>query len=408
MTGAEAELPRAAARRRPVAAVGAVLALALASFCYGTTENLPVGLLPLMAADLHRSLSAVGLLVTGYGLTVAVVSVPLTRLTARMPRRVLLPVLLSVFVLTTWTSVAAADYWLLLGSRIVMALSQAIFWPVAVVAAAGLFSARVRGRAATVVFAGGSLAIVMGVPGGTWLGQQAGWRMSFLALSGLGVLAFFVLIALLPAGAPGQSHTATADTPDARRYRRLVVTTALAVTGFFTVFTYIVVFLTEVSGFHSAAISPLLLLYGAVDFAALMGAGAVVDRGPRTTMIVSIALLAAAFLSLYAFGTAQATTLASLGLMGVGLPGMVAGLQVLVLQVAPGNTDIASAGTSAAFNVGIGAGALIGGLLLPTAGIRATAIAAALLTATALAVILTDRGQRADVGGAGPPERGRR
>src|SRR4051794_38877177 len=108
MTGAEAELPRAAARRRPVAAVGAVLALALASFCYGTTENLPVGLLPLIAADLHRSPSAVGLLVTGYGLTVAVVSVPLTRLTARMRRRVLLPGLLSIFVLTTWTSVAAA------------------------------------------------------------------------------------------------------------------------------------------------------------------------------------------------------------------------------------------------------------------------------------------------------------
>jgi hypothetical protein len=196
-----------------------------------------------MAADLNQSLSAVGLLVTGYGLTVAVVSVPLTRLTARMPRRVLLPALLSVFVITTWTSVVAADYWLLLGSRIVMALSQAIFWPVAVVAAAGLFSPRVRGRAATVVFAGGSLAVVLGVPAGTWLGQQTGWRASFLALSGLGVLALFALIALLPAGAPGAAHTAAADTPDARRYRLLVVTTALAVTGFFTVFTYIVVHL---------------------------------------------------------------------------------------------------------------------------------------------------------------------
>src|SRR4051812_43993243 len=87
----------------------AVAALALGAFCYGTTENLPVGLLPLMAADLHRSLSSVGLLVTGYGLTVAVVSVPLTRMTARMPRRVLLPVLLSVFVVTTWTSVVVAN-----------------------------------------------------------------------------------------------------------------------------------------------------------------------------------------------------------------------------------------------------------------------------------------------------------
>jgi DHA1 family inner membrane transport protein len=369
----------------------AVAALALGAFCYGTTENLPVGLLPLVAADLHRSLSAVGLLVTGYGLTVAVVSVPLTRLTARMPRRRLLPGLLSVFVITTWTSVAAADYWLLLGSRIVMALSQAVFWPVAVVAAAGLFSPRVRGRAATVVFAGGSLAIVLGVPAGTWLGQQAGWRASFLVLSGLGVLAFLALIVLLPAGAPGESHTAVADTPDARRFRLLVVTTALAVTGFFTVFTYIVVFLTEVSGFSSSAISPLLLMYGAMDFAALMGAGAVVDRGPRATMIVSIALLALAFLGLYAFGTMHTASLITLTLMGVGLPGMVAALQVRVLQVAPGNTDIASAGTSAAFNIGIGGGALLGGLLLPATGVRGTALAGALLVTAALAVSLTER-----------------
>jgi MFS transporter, DHA1 family, inner membrane transport protein len=379
------------ARRRPQRGVFAVLALALGAFCYGTTENLPIGLLPLIAADLDRSLSAVGMLVTGYGLTVAVVSVPLTRLTARMPRRVLLPALLSVFVITTWTSVLAADYWLLLGSRIVMALAQAIFWPVAVVAAAGQFSARVRGRAATVVFAGGSLAVVLGVPAGTWLGQQAGWRASFLALSGLGVLALLALAVLLPAGAPGGSHTAIADTPDARRYRLLVVTTALAVTGFFTVFTYIVVFLTDVSGFPSSAISPLLLLYGVVDFIALMGAGAVVDRGPRTTMIVSIGLLALASLGLYAFGTTQAAAIGSLTLLGVGLPGMVAALQVRVLQVAPGNTDIASAGTSAAFNVGIGGGALVGGLLLPSTGIRSTALAAALLTAAALAAALTDR-----------------
>jgi MFS transporter, DHA1 family, inner membrane transport protein len=319
---------------------------------------------------------------------VAVVSVPLTRLTARMPRRVLLPGLLSVFVITTWISIAAADYWLLLGARVVMALSQAIFWPVAVVAAAGLFSPQVRGRAATVVFAGGSLAVVLGVPAGTWLGQLAGWRMSFLALSGLGVLALIALTALLPSGAPGESHAATADTPDPRRYWLLVIVTALTITGFFTAFTYITVFLTEVSGFSATAISPLLLMYGAVDFAGLMCAGAVVDRGPRATMVVSITLLATAFLGLYTLGTTRATAIGALTLMGLGLPGMVAGLQVLVLQVAPGNTDIASAGTSAAFNVGIGGGALIGALLLPATGIRTTALAATLLIAVAVAVAL--------------------
>jgi MFS transporter, DHA1 family, inner membrane transport protein len=369
----------------------AVLALAVAAFCYGTTENLPVGLLSLMAADLGTSLSAVGLLVTGYGLTVAVVSVPLTRLTARMPRRVLLCGLLSVFVVTTWISVGAANYWMLLGARVVMALSQAIFWPVAAVAAAGLFSPRVGGRAAGVVLAGGSLAVVLGVPAGTWLGQQAGWRSAFLVLSGLGVLALIAVAVLLPPGAPGQGHAAAADSPDARRYRLLVLTTALSVTGFFTVFTYVTVFLTQVSGFPAAAISPLLLMYGVMDLAGLACAGAVVDRGPRITMIVSIALLAASLLGLYAFGTVPAAAIALLGLMGVALPGLAVALQPRVLQFAPGNTDIAAAGTSAAFNVGIGGGALVGGLLLPVAGVRSTALAGAALAAAALAVVFAER-----------------
>jgi DHA1 family inner membrane transport protein len=331
------------------------------------------------------------MLVTGYGLTVAVVSVPLTRLTARMPRRVLLSGLLAVFVVTTWISVAASNYWVLLAARLATALSQAIFWPVAVVAAAGLFSPRVRGRAATMVFGGGSLAIVLGVPAGTWLGQQAGWRVSFVALSGIGVLALVAIAVLLPSGAPNQSHTAVADTPDARRYRLLVVTTALAVSGFFTVFTYITVFLTEVSGFSAGTISPLLLVYGVVDFAGLTCAGAVVDRSARVTMIASVALLAASLLGLYVLGSGQAGAVALLGSTGFALPGLVAGMQLRVLQVAPGNTDIASAGTSAAFNVGIGGGALLGGLLLPAFGVRSTALAGGLLACAALAVMLGDR-----------------
>jgi DHA1 family inner membrane transport protein len=395
MTGAAAEAPRTRpaprSARPPLAAAGAVLALAVAAFCYGTTENLPVGLLPLLSADLGASLSVTGMLVTGYGLTVAVVSVPLTRLTARMPRRVLLSGLLSVFVVATWISVAAVNYWMLLGARLVMALSQAVFWPVAVVAAAGLFSARVRGRAGSVVMAGGSLAVVLGVPAGTWLGQQAGWRAAFLALSGLGVLALGAVAVLLPPGAPGRGHAAAADNPDARRYRRLVVTTALSITGCFTVFTYITVFLTRVSGFPDAAISPLLLVYGVLDIAGLTYAGAVVDRGPRTTMIVSIGLLAVSFLGLYAFGTVPAAAVVLLGLMGLGLPGLAVSMQARVMQVAPGNTDIASAGASAAFNVGIGGGALVGGLLLPATGVRGTALAGALLAAAALAVALADR-----------------
>jgi DHA1 family inner membrane transport protein len=320
-----------------------------------------------MADDLGTSLWAMGLLVTAYGLVVAVVSVPLIRLTAGMSRRFLLTGLLSIFVVTSWISVAAPNYWLLLAARMAMALSQAVFWPVSVVAAAGLFSARVRGRAATFVFSGGSLGMVLGVPGGTLLGQRAGWQMAFLVLSGLGLLTAVAIALLLPSTAPGQGHTAAADTPDARRFWLLIATTTLAVTGYFALYTYINPFLAHVSGFSPHAISPLLLIFGVMDFVGITAAGAVVDRGARTTMIAAIALLTAALLGLYAFGPHP----------------------VAAIIYPP--ADVASAGASAAFNVGIASGALVGAVLLPTTGIRSTAIAGALFTTAALAVTSTER-----------------
>ena len=157
-------------------ASGALLGLAMGTFVYVTTETLPIGLLLLMSADLGVTPSAAGLLVTWYGLVVVVASLPLTQLTRRVPRRPLLSGLLGVFVLATWASAAASGYWVLLGARVVTALSQALFWAVVVPTAAGLFPPRLRGRVVAVVLGGGSLAAVLGLPLGTWLGQQAGWR----------------------------------------------------------------------------------------------------------------------------------------------------------------------------------------------------------------------------------------
>jgi predicted MFS family arabinose efflux permease len=171
-------------------AVVTLMALSLSTFTCVTTEILPIGLLPLIATDLDVSQSAVGLFVSGYGLVVVVASIPLTRLTRRIPRRLLLSVLLSVFVLVTAASVVISSYWVLFGSRVVIALSQALFWSVVTPATASLFEARVRGRAVSFIYGGSALAGVMGVPVGTWLGQEAGWRFAFVAMSGLGLLAW--------------------------------------------------------------------------------------------------------------------------------------------------------------------------------------------------------------------------
>jgi MFS transporter, DHA1 family, inner membrane transport protein len=379
-----------AGRRSTATAVGALLALALAAFAYVTTETLPIGLLLPMTADLGVSPSAVGLLVTYYGLVVVVASLPLTHLTRLMPRRLLLSSLLAVFVLASWVSAAAAGYRVLLAARVVTALSQALFWSVVVSTAAGLFSPRVRGRVIAVVFAGSSLAAVLGLPVGTWLGQQAGWRTAFLALSGFGLAAMVTIAACLPTAMPGSGHAARGTTPDAGRYLTLMAMTILATTGTFAAYTYITPFLTEVSRFPAAATGPLLLVRGVAGIVGVAAGGALVDRKPWAAMLIPVTAQATALLGLYALGRTPVAAVGLVALSGLSFAALTTALASRVLQVAPGNADLAAAGAATAVNVGITAGAFIGSILLPGLGVRSTALVGGLLSLAALAVVLSE------------------
>lgn len=371
-------------------AVVVLVALSVSAFTYVTTETLPIGLLLLISADLDVSQSAVGMLVTGYGLVVVVTSVPLTYVTRQVPRRVLLPGLLAVFLGFTVVSVVSSSYWLLLAARMVIALSQALFWSVAVPTAAGLFSPRMTGRAISVVFAGSSLAAVVGVPVGTWLGEQFGWRAAFLVLSGFGVLALVIIAVFLPSGPPGETHSARGSAPDVRRYWLLLVVIVLTVMGSFTAFTYVTPFLTEVAAFSAAAIGPLLLLRGVAGVVGVGIGGLQVDRGPWGATVTAVALQAVALLGAYVLGESQVMAAVLVALAGMAFSAFASVVGSRVLQVAPGSADIASAGSSTAFNIGITAGALLGGVLLPTFGARGTALAGGVLSLAALAVVLVE------------------
>ncbi|MEU7839318.1 MFS transporter [Nonomuraea sp. NPDC049129] len=149
-------------------------ALMLAALTFNTAENLPVGLLELISDDLRMSLSAVGLLVTGYGVTVAVASVPLAHVVRAVPRRYVLTGLLAALVVSSLVAALAASYRLLLVTRLLTALAQALFWAVTGPVAVGLFAPEVRGRVVGALSVAGSLALALGVPAGTWLGQLAG------------------------------------------------------------------------------------------------------------------------------------------------------------------------------------------------------------------------------------------
>jgi len=367
--------------------VGALIALSIAAFAYVTSETLPIGLLSLISRGTHTSLSAVGLLVTCYGLVVIVASIPLTQLTRRVPRRHLMSGLLAVFALATLGSALASGYGLLFASRIVTALSQALFWSIVVSSAAGLFPQRVRVRAVGLVFAGSSLASLLGVPVGTWLGQHFGWRVSFGALSFLGLLTMLAVAWLLPTIKPGEGEASRGTAPDARRYWLTLAVVSLAVTGSFVSFTYVAPFLTQVSRFSLGTLSLILLVRGFAGLAGVFIGGRLADYHPWIAIGIPVAVQALALCALYMAGAQPVVAVITVSLAGLSFSAMCTALTGRVLQVAPGSVDMATVGTSIAVNVGITAGAFIGGILLPGFGVRSTALAGGLLSIAALAAV---------------------
>jgi predicted MFS family arabinose efflux permease len=370
-------------------------ALMLSTFIYVTTETLPIGLLPQIAGDLGTSQSAVGLLVTAYGLVVVLSTIPLTKATGRWPRRRLLSMLLVVFAVSNALSALAPSYPVLLLARVVVALSQAVFWAVVSPAAAAMFRPSMRPRAVALLYVGSSSATLIGVPAGTWLGQLGGWRLPFVGLSVLGLGVVGVLLALMPRLVAGSSDTDRGTAPDAGRYRMLVIFTAVLVTGAFTAFTYVTPFLNSVSGFSDTAVGPILLIRGLAGLCgALLGGILAGGRGWIAFVVVTV-VQTLALLSQYAWGQQRVVAVVAMSAGAMALSGMTAVLGARVLELAPGSTDMAAAGTSTAFNVGITGGALIGSLLVTTGGVRSTALVGGLLTMVALGVLLAEpRGAR--------------
>jgi MFS transporter, DHA1 family, inner membrane transport protein len=366
--------------------VAALLALAVAAFCYVTVETVPVGLLSEIATDLDVSPSQVGLLVTGYSVTVAVLTLPLVKLTGNVPRRPLLLALMAVLVAATALSAAAPTYELLFAARVATALSQAVFWGIVAPAAAGMFPVHVRGRVMAVVFTGGSIGPMLGVPAGTWLGQAVNWQTAFLALAGLGMLALLTLLLALPASPVQNEHAGRGTTPDARQFTLVLVTSTLAVAGFFAAFTYTSTFVTVVAGMSAALLGPLLLARGLADFAGIAAGGALSDRNQRLAVILPVGLLAAAMLAMFGFGTNPWAAAGTIMVTGLAMGALIPALQNRVMEFAPGSTDTASAGNSIAFNIGIALGSSLGGFALTESGPRSTALTGAVLALAALAI----------------------
>lgn len=371
--------------------VTALAGLALSAFTFNTTENLPVGLLELISEDLGTSLSATGALVAGYGLVVAATSVPLAHLGRPFPRRYVLAVVLTVLVVSTGVSATANSFPVLFGSRVATALAQAMFWAVLAPAAVGLFDPRVRGKVVGALFACGSLATVAGVPAGTWLGHQAGWRTSFVVLTALGLAALIAVSTGLPTTRAGTGHGDVGTAPDRRRYAMLLATTALSATGAFTAFTYITPFLHHVGGVGADGVSALLTVFGVAGLLGVLLVGATADRHPRLVVAAPVTGQACALLGLVLFG--ETPWALGLGVCALGLSAapVFAATQGRILHVAPRGTDVASAANSAAFNVGIAAGGGLGALVLAAGSLRAVFVTGAAVSLLAMLVVGYER-----------------
>lgn len=380
------------------------------AFALNTAENLPVGLLELIADDLRVSVPAVGLLVTGYGVTVAVASLPLAHLTRAVPRRHVLTGLLGALVVSSLVAALATSYGMLLAARLVTALAQALFWAVMGPVAVGLFPLGVRGRVVGALSVAGSLALVLGVPAGTWLGQHSGWQTPVGMLAVLGAVPLVTIAALLPSSRPDDEPAAYGSRPDRRRFWTVLAAGALSATGAFAGYTYITKFLGDVSGFQPAAVSALFMAFGVACLAGVTVTGALLDRFPRTVLAGAVATGAVSLLGLYAAGTDRVAAVVCLMLLGGALASVFMATQNEMLRCAPARTDLALAANSGAYNAGIAAGAALGGLVLRYGDVRAPFLAGGLVAAGACAVLFGGRvlerrrhgrESTADVGSAG-------
>jgi DHA1 family inner membrane transport protein len=369
-----------------------LLALALSAFAIGTTEFVIVGLLPSVAEDTGTSLSQAGLLVTGYALGVALGAPPLAALTARAsPYKALLGLML-LFIAGNALCAMAPGYGWLMAGRIVASLTHGAFFGLGATVAASLVAAQRRSAAIALMFSGLTLANVLGVPAGAWIGQHAGWRATFWSVTGLGVLALCALSTLVPRSLRLQAASDHGPGWALLGRPRLVGALALTALGFggiFATLTFLSPLLQTASGFSDSQVNGLLLLFGlGLTVGNLLG-GWAADRWPRSSMFVILATLATVEVALHLALRSQPLVVACLLLWGMAAFATAPGLQSRVLGEASDAPALASTLNIAAFNLGNAGAAWLGGealrhgmaiAWLPTVSAGLTLTALGLLT----------------------------
>ena len=372
----------------------ALLALTLSAFAIGTTEFVIVGLLPTVAADLSISIPSAGLLVSLYALGVAIGAPVLTALTGKLPRKALLLALMALFTAGNLLAWQAPRYETLVAARILTGLAHGVFFSIGSTIATSLVPREKAASAIAIMFTGLTVALVTGVPLGTFLGQHFGWRETFLAVSLLGVVAFIGSAVFVPrhiAHTPPASLAQQAQVLIEPRLLLVYAKTAIGYGGTFIPFTFLASILTDISGFSASAVGWVMLVYGVSVAIGNLWGGKLADRlGPIPALRIIFALLAAVLLVLQFTAPHPWLAVGTVLLWGAVAFGNVPGLQVYVVKQAerftPQAVEVASGLNIAAFNLGIAGAAWAGGLIVTHLGLQHTPWIGALVVLVSLAL----------------------
>jgi predicted MFS family arabinose efflux permease len=361
---------------------GGLFILALAAFASVTTEMLPVGLLPAIGKAFGVGASTTGLLVSLYALMVAALAIPLTLATRRVPGKRLLLAAMGCYAVSNLIAATAPSFGVLAAGRAVGGATHALFFSVVIGYATRLVPPAQMGRALAFSSAGVSAGFILGVPLATALGNAVGWRAAFAALTALTVLAS-ALIAMLPdvRPQPGERRAATGRR---RQMTAVIGSNTLAFLGHYTLYTYVSVLLLR-SGAGASAVGPILLVFGVFGLIGVMTAGPRLDRHPRSSALVILALLAAGILAAGASYRVLALVIVAGAIWNGAFGPAPSMFQAAAVGTGSTSPELAGAWINGTCNIGIAGGAALGGVILGGAGLRDVAwVAAALVVVSVL------------------------
>ncbi|KVC63255.1 arabinose transporter [Burkholderia ubonensis] len=325
-----------------------VWALTLSAFIFNTTEFVPVALLSAIGDSLHMQPTDVGLMLTIYAWTVAVTSLPLTLATRTIERRKLLGGVLVLFIASHVITGVAWSFPVLVFGRVGIACAHAIFWSISISLAVRLAPPRKKSRALGLLATGTSIAMVAGIPLGRVIGETLGWRTAFLIIAGAAAVALLMLRTTLPALLRNPTLIL------------LYLLTILVVSAHFTSYTYIEPFLQHVSHASESGITTILILFGGAGIPAALCFNRLYPRRPAQFLLASIVVIASCLLILFPSALSLVTLSVHTVVWGGAIICFGLAMQAWVLKLAPDATDLAVSIFSALYNVGIGAGALLG------------------------------------------------